>query len=124
MRARGDYDWGMTVTAAPKRMFINGDWADSSSGETTPVINPATEQEIARVPMGNEADVDKAVAAARGAFEEWSQTTPGERSKMLWDWAARIESANGFGRSGYGKDMGLYSIEDYTIVKHVMAKIS
>jgi 1-pyrroline dehydrogenase len=83
----------MTVTAAPKRMFINGDWADASTGETTPVINPATEEVIAQVPKGDERDVDTAVAAARGAFEEWSQTTPGERSKMLWDWAQKIESA-------------------------------
>ncbi len=83
----------MTVTAAPKRMFINGDWADSSSGETTPVINPATEEVIAQVPKATQADVDAAVAAARAAFDEWSQTTPGERSKMLLDWAAKIESA-------------------------------
>ena len=83
----------MTVTAAPKRMFINGEWADSSTGETTDVINPATEEVIGQIPKGNEADVDKAVAAAKAAFEDWSQTTPGERSKMLWDWAARIESA-------------------------------
>ena len=83
----------MTLIATRRRMFINGEWADASTGETTPVINPATEEVIAQVPKGNEADVDKAVAAARAAFGEWSQTTPGERSKMLWDWAAKIESA-------------------------------
>ncbi|MDL2335133.1 MAG: gamma-aminobutyraldehyde dehydrogenase [Chloroflexota bacterium] len=83
----------MTVTAAPKRMFINGEWADASTGETTNVINPATEEVIAQIPKGSAADVDKAVAAAKAAFEDWSQTTPGERSKMLWDWAAKIESA-------------------------------
>src|SRR4051794_33057547 len=83
----------MTVTAAPRRMFINGDWADASSGETTNVVNPATEEAIAQIPKGNEADVDKAVAAARTAFDDWAQTTPGERSKMLLDWAAKIESA-------------------------------
>ncbi|MEP7379676.1 MAG: aminobutyraldehyde dehydrogenase, partial [Chloroflexota bacterium] len=83
----------MTVTAAPRRMFINGEWADSSSGETTDVVNPATEEVIAQIPKGGEADVDKAVAAAKAAFEDWSQTTPGERSKMLWDWAQKVESA-------------------------------
>ena len=83
----------MTLTTARRRMFINGEWADASTGETTPVINPATEETIADVPKGSEADVDKAVAAARTAFDDWSQTTPGERSKMLWDWAAKIESA-------------------------------
>ena len=81
----------MTLTATRRMMFINGDWADSSSGETMPVINPATEEQIAQVPMGTEADVDVAVTAARDAFEEWSQTTPGERSMMLWRWAQKIE---------------------------------
>ena len=61
----------MTLTATPsRRMFINGDWADASTSETMPVINPATEETIAEVPKGTEADVDKAVAAARTAFEE------------------------------------------------------
>ncbi len=81
----------MTLTATRRRMFINGDWADAENGETTPVINPATEDTIADVPKGTEADVDKAVAAARAAFEDWSQTTPAERSKMLWAWAQKIE---------------------------------
>ena len=78
----------MTLTATRRRMFINGEWTDAAEGETTPVINPATEETIADVPKGTVADVDRAVAAARAAFEEWSQTTPGERSTMLWRWAS------------------------------------
>jgi 1-pyrroline dehydrogenase len=74
-------------------MFINGDWSDAADGETTPVVNPATEETIDEVPKGTEADIDRAVAAAREAFGEWSQTTPGERSAMLWKWAAKIEEA-------------------------------
>ena len=75
----------MTLTATPsRRMFIDGDWADADGSETMPVINPATEETIAEVAKGTEADVDRAVAAARAAFEDWSQTTPGERSTMLW----------------------------------------
>ena len=81
----------MTLTATRRRMFINGDWSDASEGETTPVFNPATEEEIDQVPKGTEADVDRAVAAARAAFVDWSQTTPGERSAMLWKWAQKIE---------------------------------
>ncbi|MDP9270098.1 MAG: gamma-aminobutyraldehyde dehydrogenase [Chloroflexota bacterium] len=73
----------MTVAASPFRMFINGDWADAASGETTQVINPATEEVIAEVPKGSEADVDRAVGAARTAFATWSLTTPAERSGML-----------------------------------------
>ena len=72
-------------------MFINGDWLDASEGETTSVINPATEEEIAEVPKGTAADVDRAVAAARTAFESWSQTTPQDRSKALYAFADAIE---------------------------------
>ena len=81
----------MTLTASRQRMFIDGDWADAASGETAPVINPATEEEIAQVPKGDAADVDRAVAAARAAFETWSQTTPAERAKALYAFADAIE---------------------------------
>jgi 1-pyrroline dehydrogenase len=73
----------MTVAAERFRMFINGDWADAASGETTQVVNPATEEVIAEVPKGDVPDVDRAVTAARAAFESWSLTTPAERSGML-----------------------------------------
>jgi 1-pyrroline dehydrogenase len=82
----------MTLTATPsRRMFINGEWADASTSETMPVINPATEEKIAEVPKGTEADVDKAVAAARKAFESWSQSTPQDRSKALFAFADAVE---------------------------------
>ncbi len=80
----------MTVAASPFRMFINGDWADASSGETTRVVNPATEEVIAEVPKGDIADVDRAVGAARAAFESWSLTTPAERSGMLHRFADAV----------------------------------
>jgi 1-pyrroline dehydrogenase len=81
----------MTLTAARSQMFINGDWADAATGETAAVINPATEDEIARVPKGDATDVDRAVAAARAAFEGWSQSTPQDRSKALYAFADAIE---------------------------------
>jgi len=81
----------MTLTATRMQMFIDGAWADAGSGETARVINPATEEEIAQVPKGGAADVDRAVAAARTAFESWSQTTPAERSKALYAFADAIE---------------------------------
>jgi len=46
------------------KMWIGGKWADAESGKTYPVFNPVTEAEIARVPLGDKADVDKAVEAA------------------------------------------------------------
>jgi 1-pyrroline dehydrogenase len=82
----------MTLTTTRNyRMFIDGDWADTQSEETSTVINPATEEGFAEVPMGGEADVDRAVAAARTAFETWSETTPAERSAMLWKFAQKVE---------------------------------
>ena len=94
----------MTLSATRQRMFINGEWSDAAGGETTEVINPATEDVIAEVPKGDPSDVDRAVAAAREAFESWSLTTPAERSTALHKFAdalagdaetlSAIESAN------------------------------
>ena len=60
--------------AAPKirqtKMLIDGKWVDSVSGKTFETINPATGEVIARVAEGDKADVDKAVKAARRAFEK------------------------------------------------------
>ncbi len=81
----------MTLTAPRQQMFIDGDWADAASGETAAVINPATEEEIAQVPKGDASDVDRAVAAARAAFETWSQSTPQDRAKALYAFADAIE---------------------------------
>jgi 1-pyrroline dehydrogenase len=80
----------MTVAATKFRMFIDGEWAEAASGETVEVINPATEEVIAEVPKGSEVDVDRAVTAARAAFEAWSLTTPAERSGMLHKFADAI----------------------------------
>ena len=94
----------MSMTATRYQMMIAGESRNAETGETTDVINPATEEVIASVPKGTNADVDAAVAAARVAFEEWQFTTPAERSTMLYKFAdaveahadelARIESAN------------------------------
>jgi 1-pyrroline dehydrogenase len=82
----------MTLTAPRRQMFIDGDWADARSGATAGVINPATEEEIAQVPKGDASDVDRAVAAARAAFDTWSQSTPQDRSKALHAFADAIEN--------------------------------
>jgi 1-pyrroline dehydrogenase len=73
-------------------MFINGEWLDASEGETTPIVNPATEETIAEVPKGTEADADRAVEAARTAFETWSQSTPQDRAKALYAFADAVEN--------------------------------
>jgi aldehyde dehydrogenase (NAD+) len=66
-------------------LYIDGEWVRASSDDELEVINPATEAAIARVPQGSVADVDRAVAAARRAFEEgpWPRMSPRERSEAL-----------------------------------------
>ncbi|MFT3853452.1 MAG: aldehyde dehydrogenase family protein [Ilumatobacteraceae bacterium] len=66
-----------------KQFFIDGAWVDPQGSETLAVINPATEQPITEIAMGTEADVDAAVAAAKAAFETWSQTSVEERLALL-----------------------------------------
>jgi len=67
------------------KMFINGEWIESSSGEELDVRNPATGKVIAKVPSASREDVNAAVDAAREAFDKgvWSQLPVGERSKIL-----------------------------------------
>lgn len=65
------------------RMYIDGQWVRADSDETLAVVNPYTEQEIARIPAGDAADVDRAVAAANNAFPGWAATPVAERIAML-----------------------------------------
>lgn len=63
--------------------YINGEWVAPRSKETADVISASTEEVIGRIPLGSKEDVDDAVAAAKAAFESWSQTTPAERAGYL-----------------------------------------
>ncbi|MFZ5796401.1 MAG: aldehyde dehydrogenase family protein [Sphingomonas sp.] len=65
------------------KQYINGAWVDSIGGTRHAVINPATEQPCSEIALGTAADVDAAVAAARTAFETYSQTTVAERAALL-----------------------------------------
>ncbi|PLS07194.1 aldehyde dehydrogenase family protein [Neobacillus cucumis] len=66
--------------------FINGKWEQTSSGETFDVFNPATGELVAKVAKGTVADVDRAVKAARSAFDksDWKNMKPKERAKVLF----------------------------------------
>lgn len=77
----------------PFKMLIGGSWVDAESGETLETRNPADGSVIATIPAGDKADIDKAVAAARRAFEHgpWSTMQPGARAKILWRIAELIE---------------------------------
>ena len=66
-----------------KQFYINGQWVAPKGDRTVDVINPATEEAVATIALGNEEDVDIAVAAARKAFETYSQTSREERIALL-----------------------------------------
>src|SRR5881392_4297744 len=73
----------MSVTVSQRKNFVGGEWVDAVDGGTMEVINPATAEAIADVPSGTQADVDRAVEAAKKALPEWLETTPGERAEAL-----------------------------------------
>src|SRR5262245_16787737 len=71
------------------KFYIDGQWVDPIQPKTLEVINPATEQPVGRISLGSAADVDRAVKAARAAFETFSRTKKEERLALLSD-IARI----------------------------------
>lgn len=77
------------------QMFVGGEWADAASGQTAEVIDPSTEEAIASVPRAGHADVERAVAAARGAFDAWAGLSPGGRAALLWKTADLLEARAG-----------------------------
>ncbi|HEV3483339.1 MAG TPA: aldehyde dehydrogenase family protein [Candidatus Acidoferrales bacterium] len=72
--------------------YINGEWVGSSTGETFPVYDPSTEDVIANVAAASSDDVDRAVVAARTAFDAgpWRQTTAQDRGRILFKLAAKV----------------------------------
>src|SRR5271167_1920403 len=79
--------------AKTRQMFINGKWVDAASGKTFPTYNPATGDVLANVAEGDKEDINRAVAAARAAFDSgpWSKATPSKRAKLMWKLADLIE---------------------------------
>ena len=65
------------------KFYINGEWVDPLSTEKMPVLNPALAEQVGEVALGNDADVDRAVAAAQAAFEHYSQTSKADRLALL-----------------------------------------
>ncbi len=75
-----------------QQFYINGEWIDPITPHTLDVLNPATERVCASISLGSEADVDRAVAAARAAFASFSQTSRQERIELLESCAAAYQS--------------------------------
>ncbi len=80
-----------TATATKLKNFIDGEAVDPVDGQTEDVTNPATGEVIAEAPLSSKEDVDRAVAAARTAFEGWGTTTPADRAAALLRIADLIE---------------------------------
>jgi phenylacetaldehyde dehydrogenase len=76
------------------RMFIGGNFVAAASGKTFPVYNPATGEVIAQVPEAEAEDVERAVRAARSAFDQgpWSRLTASQRGRLLWKLADLLEA--------------------------------
>src|SRR5438093_5777295 len=81
----------MGVTVSQLKNFVGGELVDAVDGGTMEVLNPATGEAIAEVPRGTQADVDRAVGAAKKALPDWLETTPGERAEALLKLADVIE---------------------------------
>jgi aldehyde dehydrogenase (NAD+) len=77
-----------------EKFYINGQWVEPIGKGSSEVINPATGEVSATVPYGNTEDVDAAVAAARNAFDSWSQTSAAERADFLRKLAVEGERRN------------------------------
>ncbi len=95
----------MATTVKRHRMFVGGEWVDASSGESQAIVSPATGEALAEVPKASADDVDRAVGAARKAFEEtWSDSTPSERQRALLKLADLIEE--------HGEELGRIESEN------------
>lgn len=83
---KAEYGAAAHFLTSPKQLLINGEWVNAVSGKTFATINPATEEKLADVAQGGTEDIDRAVAAARHAYEQgaWSRMTPAERQRILY----------------------------------------
>ena len=72
-------------TAVPRKLFIDGQWSDAASGKTFETPNPATGETLAQVAEGDAEDINRAVRAARRAFDDgpWTKMTPSERGRII-----------------------------------------
>lgn len=97
---------GTRTVSNQLKFYINGEWVEPSTSQTLDVINPATEESIGQIAMGGAADVDKAVVAAKAAFESYSQTTKEERIDLLQAIIAKFGERLGEVASAISQEMG------------------
>ena len=80
--------------AHPRKLLIDGQWVEAASGQTFPTFNPATGEVLGHVAKGEKEDIDRAVRAARKAFDQgpWRTMTTSNRGKLIWKLADLIEA--------------------------------
>jgi acyl-CoA reductase-like NAD-dependent aldehyde dehydrogenase len=76
------------------KLYIDGQWVPSTGTGSIDVVNASTEEVMGRIPDGTAEDVDRAVAAAKAAFDSWSQTSPAERGKFVQGLADALGARN------------------------------
>ena len=113
----------MATTVKHHQMFIGGEWVDGSGDESQPIVSPATGQVIAEVPKATAQDVDRAVAAAKRAFEEtWFDSTPKDRMDALLKLADRIDEhqlAPGVERHAANREKGpIWELDPRRLLRH------
>ena len=79
-----------------QKILINGKWVEAASGKTFPTYNPATGDTLSRVAEGDQEDINRAVKAARAAFDSgpWWKITPSGRGRMIWKIARQWQASH------------------------------
>ncbi len=87
-------DKATSFVSKKHKLLINGKWVEAASGKTFPSYNPATGEVLAQVAEGDREDINRAVSAARAAFETgpWSKMTASERGRLVWKLADLLEA--------------------------------
>jgi phenylacetaldehyde dehydrogenase len=87
------HNYVQEFVSRPRKMFIDGKWVEAASGKTFPTYNPATGEVLAQIAEGDCEDIDRAVKAARRAFESgpWHEMTPSQRGRIIWKLGDLIE---------------------------------
>jgi acyl-CoA reductase-like NAD-dependent aldehyde dehydrogenase len=133
------------MTSLTYRLYIEGTWQDSEGDAVLTVLNPATEEVIGAVPDATAGDVNRAVAAARRAFDEgpWPSFSPRERAAVMlrmadaYEIAKRIRAGmvyvngggagssphtafGGYKQSGLGLERGEYGLDEFLLSKSII----